>query len=103
MIRGEEIDRKNREKLQRKRNYKQKTAQLSFYDNEDGETSEKEEKNEIKEIPAEDSDEYDDKNYGNSFFIFFLNNMIKGDKLTKRRNFGKNPAIDTSFLPVLAQ
>ena len=29
--------------------------------------------------------------------------MIEGDKLTKRRNFGKNPAIDTSFLPVLAK
>ena len=84
MIRGEEIDRKNREKLQSKRNYKQKTAQLSFYDNEDGETSEKEEnneikekndikeKNEIKETPGESSDEYDDKNYGNSFLFFLI-------------------------------
>lgn len=30
--------------------------------------------------------------------LFFIKN--KGDVIVKKRNFGKNPAIDTSFLPV---
>ena len=32
--------------------------------------------------------------------LVIYNKDFLGDKITKKRNFGKNPAIDTTFLPV---
>lgn len=70
----------------RKKQYENKIAQLSF-GNEDAENEEEqeEEEEEEKEKKGEEKDEVEDY----------------GEKPMKKRNFGKNPNIDTSFLPVL--
>ena len=71
-FREEEIDRKKKNKLVRKRQYQTRVSQLSFTHEEEEEKDEEiEEVDDFKENPE------------------------------KRRNFGKNPTIDTSFLPVL--
>lgn len=68
----------------RKRQYENKIAQLSFGNEEEGdeEEQEKEEEKEKKEEEKEEGEDF-------------------GEKPRKKRNFGKNPNIDTSFLPVL--